>query len=101
MALRRVSQLSACWVLLGTLSSAMPPAAFASQSHPNFLHGVGQVIGGVLFEFPKTVLSATLDGPPVVGTAVGLLAGTARALQVTVGGIVEMAAGFDPWGAKK
>lgn len=82
------------------LSFASPAAADA-KSDPNFLHGVGQVIGGVLFELPKTVLDATLTGPPVVGTAVGLLAGTARALQTTAAGLVEMAAGFNPWGIKR
>ena len=86
---------------LGILLLVGCSVASAESSDPSFLHGVGQVIAGVLFELPKTVLSATLDGPPVVGTAVGLLAGTARALQMTVGGVAEMAAGFDPWGTKR
>jgi hypothetical protein len=68
---------------------------------PEFLHGAGQVIGGVFFEFPKTVIDATLTGPPVVGTLVGILAGTARALQVTAAGVAEMARGFNPWGGKR
>ena len=76
--------------------------AFAEQQgNPSFVHGFGQVVAGVLFELPRTVVDATLAGPPVVGTAVGLLAGTARALQKTVGGIIEMGAAFDPWGAKQ
>ncbi|MBI3458364.1 MAG: hypothetical protein HY002_21545 [Candidatus Rokubacteria bacterium] len=62
------------------------------------MHGAGQVVAGLLFELPKTVLDATLTSPPVVGTVVGVLAGTARALQKTVGGLAEMAAGFNPWG---
>ena len=65
------------------------------------MHGAGQVVGGLLFELPKTVLEATMNEPPVIGTMVGLLAGTARALQKTVGGIVEMAAGFDPWSSRR
>ena len=77
------------------------PAAAETQSDPSFLHGVGQVIAGVLFELPKTVLDATLTGPPVAGTLVGVLAGTARALQTTAAGVVEMAAGFNPWGIKR
>ena len=85
-----------------TVLMAAHTLAFAmAQSEPNFLHGVGQVVAGLVFELPKTVLDATLTGPPIAGTVVGLLAGTARALQTTVGGLVEMAAGFDPWGAKK
>ena len=87
-------------LLTVTLLTASPVDA-AQQSDPSFLHGVGQVIAGLLFELPKTVLDATLTGPPVAGTMVGLLAGTARALQVTAGGLVEMSAGFDPWGTKR
>ena len=79
----------------------IPSVAAEPQADPSFLHGVGQVVAGVIFEFPKTVLDATFTGPPVVGTAVGILAGTARALQVTVSGLVEMASSFDPWGAKR
>ena len=61
------------------------------------MHGAGQVVKGVVVELPKTVIEATLEGPVVVGTMVGLLAGTARALQVTTAGLVEMASGFHPF----
>lgn len=87
-------------VLTATMAAGSVCAAEAKPD-PSFLHGVGQVIAGVVFELPKTVLDATLTEPPVIGTVVGLLAGTARALQVTTAGLVEMAAGFDPWGAKR
>ncbi len=73
----------------------------ASNQDPSVGHGFGKVIGGLLFELPRTVIDATLTAPPVVGTMIGLLAGTARALQTTAAGVVEMAAGFDPWGTKK
>ncbi len=98
MALRR---LTAGWLLAMTVAVAPAAAEPKLKRDPSFGHGVGQVIAGVLFELPKTVLSATMDGPLVVGTMVGLLAGTARALQKTVGGVVEMSSAFDPWGAKK
>ena len=91
-------------VLVGALFCAalLAPEALAEQkSEPNFLHGVGQVVGGVLFELPKTVIDATMTSPPVIGTIVGLFAGTARALQTTVAGLVEISQGFDPWGTKK
>ena len=91
-------------VLVGALFCAalLAPEAFAEQkSEPNFLHGVGQVVGGVLFELPKTVIDATMTSPPIIGTVVGLFAGTARALQTTAAGLVEMSQGFNPWGAKK
>lgn len=61
------------------------------------MHGAGQVVKGVVVELPKTVLEATMDGPMIVGTMVGLLAGTARALQVTTAGLVEIVAGFHPF----
>ena len=87
--------------LAGVLLLARPAAAAEPPSEPSVTRGAGKVLGGLLLELPKTVLDATLSGPPVVGTAVGLLAGTAKALQMTVSGVVEMAAGFDPWGTKR
>jgi len=96
------ARLAPAWlVVISCVFSATSQAAVSTKPELSFMHGVGQVIAGVLVELPKTVLEATLNGPPVVGTAVGLLAGTARALQTTVGGLVEMAAGFDPWQTKR
>jgi hypothetical protein len=80
----------------GVLSS-VSGVAWAAERQPSVLHGVGQVLAGLLVEFPKTVLAATFDGPPVVGTLVGVLAGASRAVQVTVEGMVEIVRGFDPW----
>ena len=77
------------------------PVQAAQQADPSFLHGVGQVIDGLVLEFPKTVLEGTLEGPPVVGTLVGVLAGAVRAAQKTAAGIAEMAEGFDPWGSTR
>ena len=88
-------------VSCGFLLCGVPSARAETPHEPSFMHGVGQVVAGVVLELPKTVLEATMTEPPVVGTLVGLLAGTARALQVTVGGLVEMASTFDPWGRKK
>ena len=88
--------MSCALLLLG-----VPSARAETPREPSFMHGVGQVVAGVVLELPKTVLEATMTEPPVVGTVVGLFAGTARALQVTVGGLVEMASTFDPWGSKK
>ena len=96
MALRRIAAGALAALLL-----ASPSAAAEPPSDPSVTHGAGEVVGGLLVEFPKTVVQATLESPPVIGTAVGVLAGVARALQRTVGGLVEMAQGFDPWGAKK
>ena len=79
-------------------------AALAAAEEPrdsSVLGGFGKVIGGLIYELPATTLDATLNGPPVAGTIVGLLAGTGRALQKVVGGIVEMATAFDPWETKR
>ena len=78
-----------------------PAEAAEANREPSFTHGLGQVIWGLTFEWPKTVLDATMTGPPVVGTAVGLLAGASGAVQKTIGGLVEMAAGFDPFKTKR
>ena len=88
-----------CFFAFGLLLLTSPCSA--EEQDPSFLHGAGQVIWGVVFELPKTVLDATMTGPPVVGTAVGLLAGFSQAVQKTVGGVVEMAGGFKPFGHKK
>ncbi len=94
-----------CWAVLGVSCGAIfCRAAIVSAEaarEPSFLHGVAQVVGGVILELPKTIVYETMTEPPVLGTAVGLLAGTARALQVTAAGIAEMASTFDPWGRKK
>jgi hypothetical protein len=72
--------------------------AYAALSRePTVSHGAGQVVRGVVVEMPKGVIEGTLGGPPVVGTAMGLLGGTMRALQVTVAGFVEMAQGVHPF----
>ena len=96
MALRRLSL-----VLAAAVAWAPVAAADQAPSDPNLMHGVGQVVNGVVFELPKTVIDATMTGPPIVGTVVGLLAGTAKALQVTVAGLIEVARGFDPLGSKR
>lgn len=93
---KRLVCLTVSWLFIGT-----PCVSAEQQSDPSFLHGVGQVLDGLVLTLPKTVLEATLAGPPVVGTAIGLLAGAARAVQKTVGGVVEMSSGFDPWGTKR
>jgi hypothetical protein len=67
---------------------------------PTFLHGLAQVIKGVVWELPKTTVDATLDGPPIAGTVIGLLAGAAAAVRTTWAGLHEMITVFDPWSTK-
>ena len=95
----RSCRLVRCLAIGGALWMITAPAS-AEERKPSFMHGVGQVIGGLVFEFPRTVVEATLDGPPVAGTLVGVLAGVARAVQTTFRGFEEMSASVDPWGIK-
>ena len=74
-----------------------PPTWADETREPSFLHGLGQVIAGLVFELPKTTLDATLTNPPVLGTMVGLLAGTMNELRMIGEGLQEMAVGFNPW----
>lgn len=87
--------LSAFFVIAPSASAAEP------SREPSFLHGLGEVIDGLVLELPKTILEGTLGGPPVVGTVIGALAGTAQAAQKTVAGVLEMSEGFDPWETKR
>ena len=48
------------------------------------MHGAAKIIGGLIFEWPKTIVDATVEGPPIAGTMVGVLAGAARAVQTLV-----------------
>ena len=87
-------------VICGLSLAACLTAEAAQHDPPSMSHGLSQVIGGVVFELPKTVIEATFNEPPILGTVVGVIAGTTRAIQKTVGGVVEMATAFDPWGIK-
>lgn len=96
MALRRLTAA----VMLAAVMAAGPAAAAESNEPPSFMRGLGKVFGGLVFEFPRTVVQASSEAP-VVGTIVGVFAGVVNALQTTAAGFVEMSAAFDPWGAKR
>jgi hypothetical protein len=87
----------ACAAVLGLAVSVEA----AEADKPSFRHGLAMVFGGLLFELPRTVVEATLEGPPVAGTLIGVIAGTSRAVTTTFKGLREIGAGFNPWGRKK
>jgi len=91
------SKISSPVLLIGFILCVAPTVVAEQQAEPSVLHGAGQVVKGVVVELPKGILEGTVDGPVVVGTMVGLLGGTVRALQVTAAGLVEMAQGFHPF----
>ena len=72
-----------------------------AADEPTMRGGFGKMIYGLTLELPMTVVEATMTNPPVVGTAVGLLAGVTRAVQTTFAGMVEVSQAFDPWGTKR
>lgn len=90
-------------MVFGVIGFLLPSQSMAAQqqSDPSFMHGLGKMIDGLVLEWPKTVLEGTLAGPPVVGTLMAALGGLASASQKTVSGLMEMSAGFDPWGTKR
>ncbi|MBI3997264.1 MAG: hypothetical protein HY352_06370 [Candidatus Omnitrophica bacterium] len=99
MALRRLIGPAA--VIVCSVALIHSPAwADEHQRTPSMMHGAAKIIGGLIFEWPKTIVDATVEGPPIAGTIVGVLAGAARAVQTVVAGAVEMATAFDPFGAK-
>ena len=69
-----------------------PPFAWAEEREPALIHGFGEVLAGIFWEPPKTVLDATLSGPPVVGTAVGVLGGLSKGIQRILRGLQEISA---------
>ena len=84
--------------LLGLMACA---PVVQAEDQPTMRGGFGKMIYGLTLELPLTVAEATMTNPPVVGTAVGVLAGVTRAIQTTVKGMVEMGQAFDPWGTKE
>lgn len=100
MALRRITYVRL--FVIGSLLWACPPAfAQEQKADPSFMHGLGEAVAGATITLPKAVLDGFLTGPPVVGVMIGLLGGTARAAQMIAEGVLEMSAGFDPFGVKK
>ena len=60
---------------------------------PSAKRGFIRVVNGLVLEWPKTIVESTKQGPPIVGTMVGAVAGFSRAVVEVVEGTVEMAGG--------
>lgn len=65
----------------------------------DILRGLLRIIGGVL-EVPRETLVGTFSGPPILGTAVGLLSGTFTGLGMVAGGALETVISAIPFAAK-
>jgi len=67
----------------------------APPAHANILHGLGNIIGGVL-QIPIQILAGTFSGPPVIGTIGGALSGAVQGVGMVLGGTLELAGdGFE------
>lgn len=94
---RRVMTLASTCALI--LTSAAPGMAQEPRRRSSFLHGTGRAVGGVLLDFPRTVIEVATPAPPLV--TAGAVAGLIRAGDVAFHGLKEMNETFDPWGIKK
>ena len=65
----------------------------------DILRGLLRIVGGVL-EVPRATLAGTFSGPPILGTAVGLLAGTLNGLGMVPGGAIETVISAIPFTGK-
>ena len=65
----------------------------AEEAPPSAKRGFIRVVNGLVLEWPKTIVESTKQGPPIVGTMVGAVAGFSRAVVEVVEGTVEMAGG--------
>ena len=86
------------WRVLALLMIGMflaMPVVSAEEvaSQPSAKRGFIRVVNGLLLEWPKTIVESTKQGPPIVGTMVGAVAGFSRAVVEVVEGTVEMAGG--------
>lgn len=61
-----------------------------STAEANIFSGVGKILVGVL-QIPLQTLAGTVGGPPVAGTAFGLINGTLQGLGMVAGGVFELA----------
>ena len=67
-----------------------PSVAWAEGRRASLLHGMTEVVRGVLWVPPKTVVEATVNEPPVVGTGVGILGAIPQGLQTIFRGLREI-----------
>ena len=81
------------WVLIVGLCAVLlvvgPPIAPASAQANELIGGVGDIIGGAL-SIPIGVLAGTLNGPPILGTVGGALAGMLNTLSLTTRGVLRL-----------
>ena len=76
---------------LGFLSTLLASTLlFASPAQANPIHGIGNILLGVL-QVPFSVLAGTVGGPPLIGTVSGVINGAVRGLGLAANGALELA----------
>ena len=86
----------AVWVVLVVIVLLVAKPA---RVDADILRGLLRIVGGVL-EVPRATLAGTFSGPPILGTAVGLLAGTMHGAGMVAGGALETVISAIPFAAK-
>lgn len=71
-------------LLVGAVLLGHPAVA-----HADIIRGIANLIGAV-FEIPRATLAGTFSGPPILGTAVGLLSGTFNSVTMVASGALEL-----------
>ena len=74
--------------LLGAMAAVL--LAHPAPAHADLFRGLAYLVGGVL-EIPRAVLAGTFSGPPIIGTAAGLLTGTFNSVLYVAKGTLEVA----------
>ena len=62
----------------------------ATPAEANLIRGIQYLAAGI-FEIPRSVLVGTLSGPPILGTAFGVVGGALRTVGYLLGGTLEVA----------
>ena len=81
------------FLMIGMFLATPVVSAEEAASQPSAKRGFIRVVNGLVLEWPKTIVESTKQGPPIVGTMVGAVAGFSRAVVEVVEGTVEMAGG--------
>ncbi|MDP3722584.1 MAG: hypothetical protein Q8R91_03680 [Candidatus Omnitrophota bacterium] len=61
----------------------------------NILLGLQKIVTGIL-QVPLSTLAGTFSGPPVIGTAMGVLGGTINGVGLVLSGVFDVVAGVVP-----
>ena len=67
----------------------------ATPAQADLIRGLGKIVAGV-FAIPVGALVGTLNGPPLLGTVLGVASGAINTIGLVAGGTFEIAASAVP-----